>query len=166
MANIGAFHFPLNNLSVPNGIPFFPTITQVGETYNISFNKGYVIDLAPKIPSIVEVEKCEEPEYANQPNSKWYVKVVMRTDFSDKEDKRVIKSAEIARIPDGEGEKLPDTDKIYLVCEVSDNIVQKYVLRENIIWGGGNKKFWVLDDAGTSAQYTFLASRVQENTSK
>ena len=58
MANIGAFHFPLNNLSIPNGIPFFPSITQIGQTYQISFNKGFIIDLAPKVTSIVEVEKC------------------------------------------------------------------------------------------------------------
>jgi hypothetical protein len=168
MGDISAFHFPYHNISVPNGIPFYPIISQStnqdGQTnYKVKFVQGYVIDLTTQIPSIIKVDKCDgdgsDGGWPVSSKSKFYVKVVYKTATQQDEtptDKSVIKSAEVAPIPDGEGEALKETDKIYLICEFTDqSLLSKTVLRQNIIVGG--KTFWVLNEKGEPQKYNIPA---------
>ena len=172
MGDIGAFHFPYHNISVPNGIPFYPVITQTtGEDgtdqYSVKFVQGYVIDLTTQIPSIIKVDKCDGDGSDNgwpvASKSKFYVKVVYKSKAQIEPtptDKSIIKSAEVAPIPDTEGEALPETDKIYLICEFDEKfLLSKTILRQNIIVGG--KTFWVLDEFGEPKKYNFPATSLQ-----
>jgi hypothetical protein len=166
MGDIGLFTFPYQGIAVPNGIPFFPQLDQVAKT--VKFVGGYVIDSTKDgIPSIVEVKKLDGDDgdggkgWPYTSKSKFYVKV----DFSGGESGGAVKAAEIAPIPDGEGEKLPDTDKIFLACEFGGSeekpVLSKIVLRQNIIWfksggGGGGAFFGIItktDDQGVTETY-------------
>ncbi len=159
MSDISAFHFPYQGISVPNPTPFFPAVKEKKGIKTVKFNQGYVIDLTPKIPSIIQVTKCDGDSNSNGwgASDKFYVKVVFKTKAeieANTNDLRVIKSAEIAKIPDGQGENLPATDKIFLICEFdSSQNISKIVLRENIIIGG--KTFWTLNEKGESELFSF-----------
>jgi hypothetical protein len=63
MSDISAFHFPYHGFSVPNGIPFYPKIKEVGGAKKVSFNQGYVFDFTSargnKGVRKIKVEKCD-----------------------------------------------------------------------------------------------------------
>jgi len=137
MADIDAFHFPYQGFSVPNGIPFYPIVANKTDendqpSSTVKFVQGYVIDLTQQIPSIVKVEKCEGDGNTDgwPADNKYYVKVALSGNS--------VATAEIARIPDGEGENLPTSDKIFLLAEFDEETreLKKTILRQNILWSG------------------------------
>lgn len=163
MSDIGSFFIPYHKISVPNPTPFFPRIKKNGPSIVVNFNQGYVIDLGPKIPSIVAVQDCDIDWNVSSGIKKFYVKVVYKTDeeiAANPTDFRTVKEAKMQEIPDGSGEALPDTDKIYLVCEIENKSLKKLVLRENIVTGG--QSFWCINEKGEPQKYFFDAFKKQE----
>ena len=85
MGDIGLFTFPYQNLSVPNGIPFYPKITQTGKEITVTFNQGYVFDFTSVMGGQgvkkIMVDGCDT--IRNAKSKSFYLKITTGTDLAN-----------------------------------------------------------------------------------
>jgi hypothetical protein len=148
MGDIGLFTFPYQNLSVPNGIPFYPKITQTGEDITVTFNQGYVFDYTSAKDGAgvrkIKVTNCDT-EYSLSSSNEFYLEIKTTSDLAN------IKSAEVkqgtaeadekshysAKNLWGEEvyEKNSDGSFKIAMCKIDkDGNIENLYLRENIHW--------------------------------